>query len=165
MALEEALGRVLAEEVVAAEAVPGFDNSAMDGYAIRAADVAGADAGRPASLRLVGESRAGHPAQATLAAGEAIAISTGAMVPEGADAVVRVEDTERRDGRVEVRVPVAGGRQHPPRRRGRRGRGPDPRARAADRPGGAGGDLLGAAVAGRVRAWRRGCASSSPAMS
>ncbi len=106
VALEEALGRVLAQEVVANEAVPGFDNSAMDGYAIRAADVAGAEAGRPASLRLIGESRAGHPAQTTLAAGEAIAISTGAMVPEGADTVVRVEDTVSGDGRVEVQVPI-----------------------------------------------------------
>ena len=156
MALEEALGRVLAEEVVAAEAVPGFDNSAMDGYAIRAADVAGAEAGRPASLRLIGESRAGHPAQATLAAGEAIAISTGAMVPEGADAVVRVEDTERGDGRVEVRVPVPEASNIRRVGRGHRGRGPDPRARAADRPGGAGGDLLGAAGAGRVLAGARG---------
>jgi molybdopterin molybdotransferase len=109
VALEDALGRVLAQEVVASEAVPGFDNSAMDGYAIRATDVAGAGAGAPASLRLVGESRAGHPAQAAVAAGEAIAISTGAMVPEGADAVVRVEDTERRGGFVEVRVPVSEG--------------------------------------------------------
>ncbi len=107
--LDDALGRVLAEEVVAAEAVPGFDNSAMDGYAIRAEDAAGADAAGPASLRLVGESRAGHPAGRVLAPGEAIAISTGAMIPGGADAVVRIEDTEAADGRVEVRVQVPEG--------------------------------------------------------
>jgi molybdopterin molybdotransferase len=109
VALEEALGRVLAREVVASEAVPGFDSSAMDGYAVRATDVAGAGAGDSALLLLVGESRAGRPAQASVAAGEAIAISTGAMVPEGADAVVRVEDTERADGRVEVRSAVPEG--------------------------------------------------------
>jgi molybdopterin molybdotransferase len=109
VALEEALGRALAEEVVATEDVPGFDNSAMDGYAVRAADVAAAEAGSPASLRLVDESRAGQPADGALSAGEAIAISTGALLPEGADAVVRVEDTGRSDGRVEVRAPVAEG--------------------------------------------------------
>ena len=109
VALEDALGRALAENVVAAEAVPGFDNSAMDGYAVRAADVAGAAADRPASLLLVDESRAGHPAGSAISEGEAIAISTGAMVPEGADAVVRLEDTERGDGRVEVRVAVPEG--------------------------------------------------------
>ncbi len=109
VSLGEALGRVLAEDVVAAESVPGFDNSAMDGFAVKAADVAGAAAGEPASLRLVGESRAGHPARSAVAAGEAIAISTGAMVPEGADAVVRVEDTERRDDLIEVGVAVPEG--------------------------------------------------------
>jgi molybdopterin molybdotransferase len=107
--LAETLGRVLAEDVVSAEAVPGFDNSAMDGYAIRAVDAEGVAGDRPAVLNLAGESRAGHPAGRVLAAGEAIAISTGAMIPEGADAVVRIEDTDRRDGEVEVRVPVPEG--------------------------------------------------------
>ena len=100
--IEEALGRVIAEQVVGSEPVPGFDNSAMDGYAVLAADTRGASDESPASLRVVGESRAGHPAASELAAGEAIAISTGAMVPGGADAVVRVEDTRSGDGRVEV---------------------------------------------------------------
>ncbi len=108
IALDEALGRALAEEVIATESVPGFDNSAMDGYAVRAADVAAA-ADRPASLRLAGESRAGHPADVAVGGGEAIAISTGAMLPEGADAVVRVEDTERGEGRVEIRAPAPEG--------------------------------------------------------
>ena len=109
VALDDALGRALAEDVIAAEAVPGFDNSAMDGYAVRAADVGGASADHAASLRLAGESRAGHPAGRVLVEGEAFAISTGAMVPEGADAVVRVEDTDRADGRVEVRSAVPEG--------------------------------------------------------
>jgi len=110
VAVGAALGRVLADDVTSAEAVPGFDNSAMDGYAVRAADTTGAGSAAPARLVLVGESRAGHPAERPLASGEAIAISTGAMVPEGADAVVRVEDTTSADGSVEVAVEVEAGR-------------------------------------------------------
>ncbi|HEY8000492.1 MAG TPA: gephyrin-like molybdotransferase Glp [Solirubrobacterales bacterium] len=109
VAVREALGRVLAEDVTSADAVPGFDNSAMDGYAIRAADAAAA-AEQPARLTVVDESRAGHPAARALAAGEAIAISTGAMLPRGADAVVRVEDTDGGGELVEVRVQVAPGK-------------------------------------------------------
>ena len=104
--LGAALGRILAEDVTSADPVPGFDSSAMDGYAIRAADT---DRGA-ASLAVVGESRAGHPAARALNAGEAIAISTGAVVPEGADAVVRVEDTDAGASTVEVRVRVDVGR-------------------------------------------------------
>lgn len=95
VALAAALGRRLAADAVAPAPVQAFDNSAMDGYALRAADTAGAAPGAPARLRLAGESRAGHPAAAAVGAGEAIAISTGAMLPEGADAVARVEDTRR----------------------------------------------------------------------
>jgi molybdopterin molybdotransferase len=107
--LDAALGRVLAEDVIAAEAVPAFDNSAMDGYAIRVADAAGAEVEAPVPLRVAGESRAGHPAPAELRAGEAIAISTGAIAPAGADAVVPVELTAARNGSVEVRGEVARG--------------------------------------------------------
>ena len=88
-----ALGRVLGEDVVATHPVPAFDNSAMDGFAVRAPDLAGADPANPVALRLVGESRAGRPAATPVGEGQAIAISTGAMMPEGADAVLRVEDT------------------------------------------------------------------------
>ncbi|HXD55143.1 MAG TPA: gephyrin-like molybdotransferase Glp [Solirubrobacteraceae bacterium] len=88
-----ALGRVLGEDVTAAHPVPAFDNSAMDGFAVRAPDLAGAGPSNPVRLRVVGESRAGHPASATVGAGQAVAISTGAMLPEGADAVLRVEET------------------------------------------------------------------------
>src|SRR5947208_16017 len=101
-----ALGRVLASDVVAADDVPAFDNSAMDGFAVRAADTAAA----PVVLAVAGESRAGHPASDPLPAGAAMAISTGAVLPEGADAVVRVEDTAARDGGVEVRASVDPGR-------------------------------------------------------
>lgn len=108
--LREALGRRLAEEVVAAEPVPGFDNSAMDGFAVRAADTRGARPKTPVALRVVDESRAGRPAAAALGAGEAIAISTGAVIPAGADAVVRVEDTRGEGERVLVSVEVEPGR-------------------------------------------------------
>jgi molybdopterin molybdotransferase len=110
VAVREALGRILAEDVTSPDAVPGFDNSAMDGYALRAADTAGPVAGEPARLTVVDESRAGHPAGRGMAAGEAIAISTGAMIPAGADAVVRVEDTDGGVEEVEVRVEVAPGK-------------------------------------------------------
>jgi len=103
--LRDALGRVLAVEVGAADPVPGFDNSAMDGFAVRAADTASP----PVTLQVVDESRAGRPAERAVGAGEAILISTGAMVPEGADSVVGVEDTSSRDGSVEVGVTVEPG--------------------------------------------------------
>jgi molybdopterin molybdotransferase len=100
--LADALGRVLAEDVRSESAVPGFDNSAMDGFALRRLDVRDARPERPIELSVVGESRAGSPAQRALASGEAIAISTGAAMPAGADAVVPVEQTRRENGRVEI---------------------------------------------------------------
>jgi molybdopterin molybdotransferase len=103
--LGEALGRVLAEPARASDDVPAFDNSAMDGYAVRAADLAGAGPSAPVALAVVGESRAGHPSGVGPGAGEAIRISTGAMLPAGADAVVRQEDaSEDGEGRVEILV-------------------------------------------------------------
>jgi molybdopterin molybdotransferase len=109
VALGEALGRRLAEDVAADTPVQGFDNSAMDGFAVRAADTAAARPGAPIALEVAGESRAGHPAGVALAAGKAIAISTGAMLPADADAVVRVEDIERRGDRVLVEARVVAG--------------------------------------------------------
>jgi molybdopterin molybdotransferase len=102
VALAGALGRVLAEDVRSERAVPGFDNSAMDGFALRRLDVCDATPERPIELSVVGESRAGSPASRALAGGEAIAISTGAAMPAGADAVVPVEQTRRENGRVEI---------------------------------------------------------------
>ncbi len=107
--LREALGRVLVADVESTDQVPGFDNSSMDGFAVRARDVGGATAEEPASLLVVDESRAGRPAARALGDGEAIAISTGAVMPDGADAVVRVEDTSALDGRVEIRAEVPPG--------------------------------------------------------
>ncbi len=79
--------RVLASDLIATLDVPGFDNAAMDGYAVRAADCAG---GVP--LRVSGRALAGHPYDGTLAAGEAVRITTGAAIPAGADAVVIQEE-------------------------------------------------------------------------
>lgn len=116
--LRDALGRILAEDIVAELPVPAFDGSAMDGYAVRAENIAAAGETSPVILRVVGESRAGAPAQAALGSGEAIAISTGAMVPMGADAIVRVEDTRPGEGDDEVLVLVAVPAGHDVRRAG-----------------------------------------------
>jgi molybdopterin molybdotransferase len=105
--LSDALGRVLGEDIAAELPVPAFDGSAMDGYAVRSADTAGAGEASPVPLRVIAESRAGAPAQVDLGVGEAIAISTGAMVPVGADAIVRVEDARPGEGSDEVAVLVA----------------------------------------------------------
>jgi molybdopterin molybdotransferase len=90
--LAQSIGRVLAENVVAPHDLPSFDNAAMDGYALRSQDTQGAASESPVRLRVVGESAAGKPYPRSLGAGEAVAISTGAPVPEGANAVLPVED-------------------------------------------------------------------------
>ena len=87
-AVADAAGRVLAEDARARVDLPPFPSSAMDGYAVRAEET-------PGSLVVAGQSAAGRPAQAPLASGQAIAISTGAVVPDDADAVVPVERVER----------------------------------------------------------------------
>jgi molybdopterin molybdotransferase len=107
--LTEARGRVLAEEVRSERDVPPFANSAMDGFAIQARDVAQASAARPVRLRVLGEIRAGAAPPAAVQPQTALRIMTGAMIPDGSDAVVRVEDTTEQDGTVEVRVPVESG--------------------------------------------------------
>ncbi|HEX4307827.1 MAG TPA: gephyrin-like molybdotransferase Glp [Solirubrobacterales bacterium] len=111
--LGEALGRRIAVDAIADGPFQPFDNSAMDGFAVRAEDVSGASGGAPVALSLVAESRAGRPAERSLMLGEAIAISTGAMLPVGADAVVRVEDTEREAHDRGGRGTVGPGREDP----------------------------------------------------
>ncbi len=104
--VSDALGLVLAEDVTATEPLPAFANSAMDGYAVRSADVADATVEQPVQLRVVGEAAAGHVAAAAVTEGTAIAVMTGGEVPDGADAVVPVERTSTpRDGQVAVHVP------------------------------------------------------------
>lgn len=97
--LVDSFGLVLAEDVIAAGAVPGFDNSAMDGYAVRAADCQGL----PVYLKVVATSAAGHPPERGIGPGEAARILTGAVMVEGADTVVPVEDTDSGTTTVEVR--------------------------------------------------------------
>jgi molybdopterin molybdotransferase len=103
--IERAAGRVLAEPAAAAVDLPPFPSSAMDGYALRSADTAGA----PVSLPIVARIAAGAPAGRLLAAGEAMAIATGGTVPEGADAVVQIELVEETEGSLRVTAPVAAG--------------------------------------------------------
>src|SRR5712692_6465966 len=107
-ALGDAMSRVLAEEIIADSDLPPFDRAQMDGYAVRAADVAGF----PARLRIVGESAAGAGWHQEMKAGEAVRIMTGAPMPLGADSVQQVELTRELDGGavVEILEPVEAGR-------------------------------------------------------
>ncbi len=106
VALTDALGRVLAEDVVARRTQPPWAVSAMDGYAVRAADVANI----PARLNVVGTAPAGQAYLGTVKQGQAVRIFTGAPVPDGADCIVIQEDTERRGDVVEVREGAPKGR-------------------------------------------------------
>ena len=92
--LTDALGRVLAESVSAPEPSPRYSNSAMDGFAARWEDAQSANESNPISLPVVGESSAGTPYETKLEKGQSIRISTGAMIPNGADIVVAQEDTQ-----------------------------------------------------------------------
>lgn len=90
----DAVGQVLAEDIMATVSLPLFDNSAMDGYALRAADLSGVSENAPVTLKVVGDLAAGYVSEREVGSGEAIRIMTGAPVPQGADAVVMVERTE-----------------------------------------------------------------------
>ncbi len=102
----ETLGRVLAEDVHANEDIPPHANTAMDGYAVLAADTAGATAETPRRLRIIGDLAAGYVSQTVVTQGTAIRIMTGAPVPPGADAVIQFEETQRDGEWVDVRKPV-----------------------------------------------------------
>ena len=108
VALDQAAGRVLAEPGQAVVDLPPFPSSAMDGFAVRAADV-------PATLPVVARIAAGRPTGRTLEPGEAMGIATGGVVPEGADAVIPVEYVYERDNIVEVSEPVEPGANVRPR--------------------------------------------------
>jgi len=95
VALGDAAGRVLAVAVAADRDAPAFDRSTRDGYAVRAADV-------PGSLEVIGEVRAGEQFAGAVGPGQAVEIMTGAPVPEGADAVIMVEETRAANGRVQI---------------------------------------------------------------
>ena len=107
--LDAAVGRVLARAQTAPIDVPGFDRAAMDGYAVRAADTFSASETDPATMQLAGAVHAGEPPTASVDAGACIEISTGAVMPPGADAVVIVERTEATEDAVSVYRPVAPG--------------------------------------------------------
>ena len=94
VALDEALGRVPAESVSAPHALPGFARATVDGFAVRAADTYGASEGLPSYLDLAGEARMGGPPETEVRPGSAVAIATGAPLPPGADAVLKIEHTQ-----------------------------------------------------------------------
>jgi molybdopterin molybdotransferase len=103
LALAEAEGCVLAADVVAGHPVPSFDNSAMDGYAVRASDVAGASERSPVTLPVAGQVTAGDTGAYAVAPGVSVRVMTGAQLPAGADAVVPVEWTDDSDTKVAIR--------------------------------------------------------------
>lgn len=109
--IADSLHCVLAADVVARESVPPFANTAMDGFAVRAADTASAKAKSPAPLRVIGTLAAGHAPTEVVGPGEAVRIMTGAPIPEGADAIVKVERTVTSDdgSTVEVAKPASVG--------------------------------------------------------
>ena len=109
--LEAAAGRVLAEDVIAPIDVPGFERAAMDGYALRGEDTAGASEYNPLSFRLAGQVLPGEPFRGAAAPREAVRIMTGAPMPGGLDAVVPAEYASESGGQIEVARPVAPG-QH-----------------------------------------------------
>lgn len=115
VALADAAGRVLGSAITSDVALPPWPNSAMDGYAVRGSDVAGATATAPVSLRVVASIAAGARATRALGDGEAIRIMTGAPMPDGADCVIRVEDTDRGTAVVRIHSARDAGRNVRPR--------------------------------------------------
>ncbi len=106
VSLLDALHRVLAEDIISPVDVPPFARAAEDGYAVIAQDTFGAGQYSPKELKLVGEINTGEFKEIEVHSGECVKIATGAMIPKGANAVVRVEDTEESDGVVRVYRPV-----------------------------------------------------------
>ncbi len=106
----EALGRIVAGDIISPENLPSFNRSMMDGYAVRASDTYGASEGLPAYLRVTGEMPMGKPAPLVVRQGEAVKVHTGGMVAEGADSVVMMENTQIADGTtIEITKPLAPG--------------------------------------------------------
>jgi molybdenum cofactor synthesis domain-containing protein len=100
--LLEAYNRVLKEDAVSALDIPPFNRSTVDGYAVKAEDTFGAEENQPAKLKVCGVVNVGEPPKIKIAKGEAAEVVTGAPIPEGADAVVMVEDTEEKNGELRV---------------------------------------------------------------
>jgi molybdopterin molybdotransferase len=108
--LMESLGRVLGADIVAGFDIPPYDNSAMDGYAVCAADTCHAESDSLVALKIVGETAAGGKPGTKVEQGRCVRIMTGGRIPPGADAVVRVEETEETYNSVEIKKKVAPGR-------------------------------------------------------
>lgn len=108
--LRQASGRVLAEDVISAVAVPSFDRAAMDGYAVRGQETFGAGAYNPLEFAVIGESLPGRPFARCVEPGQAVRIMTGAPLPEGADAVVQAEAAEENAGTLRISEAVPPGR-------------------------------------------------------
>jgi molybdenum cofactor synthesis domain-containing protein len=104
--LLEAYNRVLSQDVVSTLDIPPFNRSTVDGYAVHAEDTFGADENQPATLKVIGAVSIGEEPKLTIAPGEAVEIVTGAPIPEGANAAVMIEDTEREDSDLHVFTPV-----------------------------------------------------------
>jgi len=107
--LLEAYNRVLNQDVVSTLDIPPFNRSTVDGYAVKAADTFGAEENEPATLKVSGAVNIGEPPNVKVEKGEVVEIVTGAPIPEGADAVVMVEDTEREDSDLRVFGAVTAG--------------------------------------------------------
>jgi len=110
VSFRDALGRTVARDVLSSQDVPSFDKSAMDGYAVRAADTFGASPTDPVSLRVVGEVVPGDPGSAPVGAGEAVRIMTGGTLPPGSDAVLMAEYATDEGGLVLAHASVVPGR-------------------------------------------------------
>jgi len=108
--LSEACGRILAQDLFSREDIPGFHRSSVDGYAVQAADTAGAGESLPAFLQPVGRVDMGKAADFSISAGQCAYVPTGGMLPEGADAMVMVEYCEAFGGQIAVSAPVSPGR-------------------------------------------------------
>lgn len=106
LGIDEVLDMVLAEDVISRDDIPPFDNSAMDGYAVKSQDVKRASVHSPVTLKVVDDIKAGQVSKKTLKSGESIRIMTGAPMPKGADSVVMVEEVEEVKGTIKVKSQI-----------------------------------------------------------
>ncbi len=109
ISLEESLGRVLAQDILAMDNLPPFDRSPLDGYAVNSIDIAGATRDKPIILRIIEEVPAGYVAAKSVGTGHAIKVTTGAPIPKGADTIIPYEATEFSPETVKIFAPVVGG--------------------------------------------------------
>ncbi len=101
--ISEALGRILSEDIMARRDNPPMDNSAMDGYALITNDIQSATPENPVKLQIIEDLAAGYSPETVVKPGQAVRIMTGAPIPEGADAVIMQEDTERDGNSVQIK--------------------------------------------------------------